>query len=55
MAALILRFIRNDFGLTAIEYGLVAGIVSIVIITAARICYANLATIFTVVAAGLGG
>jgi pilus assembly protein Flp/PilA len=32
MSRLILRFLRNEFGVTAIEYALIAGGISIVII-----------------------
>jgi pilus assembly protein Flp/PilA len=34
MCAILSRFVRDDSGATAIEYGLIAGLVAVVIITA---------------------
>jgi len=34
MLAIFSRFVRDDSGATAIEYGLIAGLVAVVIITA---------------------
>jgi len=34
MKNLLLRFVRNESGATAIEYGLIAGLIAVVIITA---------------------
>ena len=41
------RFVRNESGATAIEYGLIAGLISIVIITAVTLVGGNLSTVFT--------
>jgi pilus assembly protein Flp/PilA len=53
MAELILRLFRNDSGVTAIEYGLIAGLVSIVIITSCTLMYNDLALIFGAVSTQL--
>lgn len=34
MKAVVLRFLRNESGATAVEYGLIAGLIGVVIITA---------------------
>ena len=34
MKSLVTRFVKDESGATAIEYGLIAGLVSVVIITA---------------------
>jgi pilus assembly protein Flp/PilA len=47
MFDLIGRFVRNESGATAIEYGLIAGLISIVIITAVTLVGGNLSTVFT--------
>jgi pilus assembly protein Flp/PilA len=47
MFDLIERFVRNESGATAIEYGLIAGLISIVIITAVTLVGGNLSTVFT--------
>jgi pilus assembly protein Flp/PilA len=41
------RFIRSEAGVTAIEYSLIAGLISIVIITAASAIGAQIAAVFT--------
>lgn len=53
MVDLIGRFVRNESGATAIEYGLIAGLISIVIITAVTLVGGNLTTVFTGVANAL--
>jgi len=50
MAALIGRFGRDQSGVTAIEYSLVAGLISVVIIGAATTIGAALNTVFTGIA-----
>lgn len=34
MKSLLIRFLKNEAGATAIEYGLIAGLIGVVIITA---------------------
>ena len=47
MVDLIGRFVRNESGATAIEYGLIAALISVVIITAVTLVGGNLSTTFT--------
>jgi pilus assembly protein Flp/PilA len=42
----VLRFVRNESGATAIEYGLIAGLISVVIITAVTTVGTNLKNTF---------
>ncbi len=53
MCELILRFFKNDGGVTAIEYGLIAGIISIVIIGAVTTAGTVLNNTFMSLAAAL--
>lgn len=46
----ITKFIREEDGVTAIEYGLIAALIAIVIIVAVGLIGTNLNTIFTMVA-----
>jgi pilus assembly protein Flp/PilA len=46
MSSLILRFLRNESGATAIEYALMAGGISIVIIGTVNTIGSNLSTTF---------
>ena len=50
MLELIGRFVRNESGATAIEYGLIAGLISIVIITGVTLVGNNLSTVFAGIA-----
>ena len=50
MSKLISRFVRDESGATAIEYGLIAALISVVIITALTTLGTNLTTTFTTVA-----
>lgn len=50
MKAFLTRFKNDDSGATAIEYGMIAGLVSIVVVTAAILMGAPLAGLFTSVA-----
>lgn len=50
----IKKFIRDEEGVTAIEYGLIAALIAIVIITAVTNVGTSLDTIFGKVATALG-
>lgn len=50
-----LRFLKNDSGATAIEYGLIAGAISIVIIAAVAVIGDQLFEVFDNIAVQLGG
>ena len=49
----IAEFIREDDGVTAIEYGLIAGLIAVVIIGAVTDVGKNLNTLFTKIATAL--
>jgi pilus assembly protein Flp/PilA len=49
------KFLRDESGATAIEYGLIAALISVVIITAVTTVGTNLQTTFTKVGGALGG
>ena len=53
MKACIKRFIKDESGATAIEYGLIAGLVSVVIITALTLLGPQLSEIFDTITAAL--
>ncbi|HWF63906.1 MAG TPA: Flp family type IVb pilin [Rhizomicrobium sp.] len=53
MSKLISRFVRDESGATAIEYGLIAALISVVIITALTTVGSNLNTKFGSVATSL--
>ena len=46
----ISAFLRDESGATAIEYGLIAALISVVIITAVTTVGSNLTTTFTAIA-----
>jgi pilus assembly protein Flp/PilA len=46
MSAILSRFTHNDSGATAIEYGLIAGLIAVVIITAVTTVGGNLTNTF---------
>lgn len=50
---LIEQFLRDEEGVTAIEYGLIAALIAIVIIAAVRAVGVNLDLVFDAVAAAL--
>lgn len=50
----MLKFIREDDGATAIEYGLIAALISVVIIVGATLLGQNLNTTFQTIAATVG-
>jgi len=47
------NFLRNESGATAIEYGLIAGLLSVVIITAVTLVGTNLTNVFSSIASAL--
>ncbi|MGS0894088.1 Flp family type IVb pilin [Burkholderia stagnalis] len=47
MKAMMIRFLREEDGVTAIEYGLIAGLVAIGIVTALGTLEGGLSTLFT--------
>jgi pilus assembly protein Flp/PilA len=49
MTKLISNFLRNDSGATAIEYGLIAALIAVVIITAVTTVGTSLTATFTTV------
>jgi pilus assembly protein Flp/PilA len=53
MKQLVKNFLVDEQGATAIEYGLLAALISVVIITAATAVGTNLSGIFTAIAAKL--
>lgn len=53
MTKLISRFVRDESGATAIEYGLIAALIAVVIITALTTVGSNLNTTFSSVASAL--
>jgi len=53
MKNLFLRFLRDERAATAIEYGLIAGGVAVVIVTAVRLVGTNLKTTFDSIASGV--
>jgi pilus assembly protein Flp/PilA len=50
MKNLVSRFVRDESGATAIEYGLIAAGIAVVIITAVQLIGSNLTTTFNSVA-----
>ena len=55
MSRFISRFLKNESGATAIEYGLIAALISVVIIGAVTTVGTNLTTTFTKVGTALAG
>lgn len=51
MKNLIMHFLRDDSGATAIEYGLIASLIAVVIIGAVQLVGSNLSTTFSTIAA----
>ncbi|WP_322026204.1 Flp family type IVb pilin [Burkholderia sp. BCC1977] len=47
MKALIKRFLKEEDGVTAIEYGLIAGLIAVAIIAGASSVGSNLSSTFT--------
>ncbi len=55
MTNLFSRFVRDESGATAIEYGLIAALIAVVIITAVTAVGTALTTTFGKVSTGLAG
>jgi pilus assembly protein Flp/PilA len=55
MSNLIARFVKDESGATAIEYGLIAALIALAIITGATAVGTQLAAKFTTVATTLSG
>ena len=55
MRNLLHRFFGNQSGVTAIEYGLIAALIAVVIIVAVGLVGTDLTATFTSVAGALGG
>ncbi len=53
MSGFIARFLKDNTGATAIEYGLIAGLISVVIIGAVTTVGTNLSAKFTAIATAL--
>jgi pilus assembly protein Flp/PilA len=53
MKNLVSRFVANESGVTAIEYGLIAALIAVIIIGAVAAVGSNLSTTFTSVASSL--
>ncbi len=54
MNKFIRKFIADESGATAIEYGLIAALISVVVITAVTLIGTNLTLTFDAVAASIG-
>ena len=55
MSNLMSRFLKNESGATAIEYGLIAALIAVVIIGAVTSAGGAIGTTFGAVASALGG
>jgi len=53
MSRFLTRFVKDESGATAIEYGLIAASIAVVIITAVQLLGTNLTTTFNSVAGAL--
>lgn len=53
MKNLVSRFMNDESGVTAIEYGLIAALLAVVIIVAVKAVGTNLSTTFSTVASSL--
>jgi len=53
MSNFVTRFVKDSSGATAIEYGLIAGLIAVVIITAVTTVGTNLKDKFTTIATAL--
>jgi pilus assembly protein Flp/PilA len=55
MKKLFVRLLKDQSGVTAMEYGLIAGLVAVVIIGAVTTVGTELNAVFTTIATDLGG
>ena len=55
MQTLFSRFLRDESGVTAIEYGLIAGLISVVIIGAVTLIGTDLNAVFGAIQVALAG
>jgi pilus assembly protein Flp/PilA len=53
MTSLLKRFVAKDGGATAIEYAMIASLISVLIVTAVTTIGTSLSSIFATVSAGL--
>jgi len=53
MNRIFVRFLKNESGATAIEYGLIAGLISVVIITTVTLVGTNLTATFDAIGTAL--
>lgn len=53
MLEMMKRFVRDEEGVTAIEYGLIAALIAVVIIASVTLVGENLSTIFNYIAGEL--
>jgi pilus assembly protein Flp/PilA len=51
MRSLFLRFVQDESGVTAIEYGLIGSLIAVVIITAVTVVGTSLQAVFTSITA----
>ena len=54
MSKFVQRFCKDESGATAIEYGLIAALVAVVLVSALQLLGKNLSTTFTKVSGNLG-
>jgi pilus assembly protein Flp/PilA len=55
MKTLFVRFVKDESGVTAIEYGLIAGLISVVILVAVTAIGTSLQGLFQTIATALAG
>ena len=55
MSNMIVRFLKDESGATAIEYGLIAALISVAAITAFSAVGTSLSSMFTVVSSSIDG
>ncbi|MGH6847927.1 MAG: Flp family type IVb pilin [Methylocella sp.] len=55
MRHLFHRFVKDQSGVTAIEYGLIASLIAVVIITAVKLVGTDLTATFTSISTALSG
>ncbi|MBX9616894.1 MAG: Flp family type IVb pilin [Brevundimonas sp.] len=55
MTKFITKFVKDESGATAIEYGLIAALIAVVIIGAVQLLGTNISTAFGTVSTAIGG